>query len=400
MQELRDRIALAINQQELVELTERLIQIPSYYGVGKQETAVAEFICSFLTTHGIESWIELVQDGRHNVYGVLRGTGGGKTLMLNGHIDTVPPYDMADALVPHLIEGRFLFGRGASDMKGPVAAMVMALVVLKRLGISLPGDVLFAGVIDEERQSLGTIHLIENGPTADAAIVGEPTGGKLCIAHRGLEWYEFLFTGKTVHGGYQDEGINAILKATKFICAVENELVPMLNERTHPLLKRPTVNIGVIKGGTQLSTVAGECTLLLDRRFLPQEQYGDIEKELRDILARLSAEDPEFIACMRVTADSAMKAGYVHLPLEMEPEHPLVKLASRAANLAGGVPIKLDYFPAWTDAGLLSNYGKIPAVVYGPGYIECCHSKDEFIEVNQLTEGCLVYALCAVAFCG
>jgi acetylornithine deacetylase/succinyl-diaminopimelate desuccinylase len=393
-----NEIAKAIDRDELLGFTMDLIRIPSYYGVENAETPVAERIREMLGKEGICSWTEEVRDGRNNVYGLLKGAGGGKTLMLNGHIDTVPPYDMRDALVPRVV-GERLYGRGASDMKGSVAAMLMAMIALKRCGTRLRGDVLFAGVIDEERQSLGAIHLLENGPKADAAIVGEPTEGRVCIAHRGLEWYEFLFIGKTVHGGSQDSGVNAISKAAKFIRRVEEQLSLDLKARTHPLLKHATVNVGVIRGGTQLSTVAGECVLQLDRRFLPSERYEDMEREFHGILDELRAEDSDFNCRMKVADESLMKKGYVHMPLELSPEHPFVKLVCEQRESVCGFPPVLDSFPAWTDAGLLSHYGGIPTVVFGPGYIECCHSKDEYTDVKQLTDGCLAYALCARKFC-
>jgi acetylornithine deacetylase/succinyl-diaminopimelate desuccinylase len=398
MDMIRDELVKVIDRGELAKLTMDLIRIPSYYGAGNTETLVAEHVCEILKKEGICSWIEEVQDGRSNVYGLLKGSGGGKTLMLNGHIDTVPPYDMKDALIPRL-EGNRLYGRGASDMKGSVAAMVMASVALKRCGVKLRGDVLLAGVIDEERQSLGTIKLLESGLKADAAIVGEPTEGRVCIAHRGLEWYEFLFVGKTVHGGRQDSGVNAISKAAKFIRTVEEQLSPALKTRTHPILEHATVNIGVIRGGTQLSTVAGECMLQLDRRFLPSERYEDAERELRDILDELGKEDPDFNCNMKVVDESVMQKGYVHMPLEIAADHPFVNLVQGQRASAYGFPAELGAFPAWTDAGLLSTYGGIPTVVFGPGYIECCHSKDEYTDTEQLSNACLAYALCAREFC-
>lgn len=394
----RERLSQALPPAQLVALTEALIRLPSYDGVPKQETAVARHIHAVLQNEGIESWVEEVCDGRCNVYGRLRGSGGGKTLMLNGHIDTVPPYDMEDALVPKHVGGR-LYGRGVSDMKGPVAAMVMSLVALKRLGIAFSGDVLFCGVIDEELRSFGTSHLLEAGLKADAAIVGEPTDCQVCVAHRGLEWYEFTFHGKTVHGGAQDGGVNAISKAARFIRAVEEDLAPKLARRTHPLLERATVNVGVIHGGTQLSTVAGECTVLLDRRFLPQERYEDLAQEFKELLDRLAAGDPDFLCEMKVTDNSRMKPGYVHMPLETPQDHPLVELVQHCQQQATGNKRPITYFPAWTDAGLLSHYGHIPTVVCGPGYISCCHSKEEYIETKQLEEGLMTYVLAAAGFC-
>lgn len=392
------RITKAISRDELIQLTKELISIPSYYGIKSQETEVAKHILAVFQKEGIECWLDEVKDERCNVYAILRGTGNGKSLMLNGHIDTVPPYDMIDACCPH-ISGDKIYGRGASDMKGSIAAMILSMITLKRLKVPLKGDVIFAGVIDEERQSLGSISLLEKGIRTDAAIVGEPTESKICIAHRGLEWYEFIFTGKTVHGGKQQEGINAISKAVKFLHLIENELAPKLFERKHPILSSATVNIGVIRGGTQPSTVPGSCEVYLDRRFLPDERYEDVGQEFLDIIERLSAQDDEFKCEMKVTHDSVMQGEYVHLAYEINRNDPFVKLIKNKLSAVLGTKAELSYFPAWTDAALLSNYGNIPTVVFGPGYMSGCHSKDEFVEVSQLVESCITYALTSMDYC-
>ncbi len=400
----REEIMGAVRPEELLELTEALIRIPSYPGIEGQETAAAEFLKETFCREGIEAWTEEAAPGRRNVYAILRGTGGGKSLLLNGHLDTVPPYDMEDALTPRL-EGQKLYGRGTSDMKGPVAAMAAALIALRRLKVSPKGNLIFAGVIDEECRSFGTIRLLEQmraeaSPLrADAAIVGEPTSSQLCIGHRGLEWYQFRFIGRTVHGGHQAEGINAISKAVKFISVVERELIPKLAARNHPLLGSATLNIGVIRGGTQLSTVAGECVVELDRRFLPEECYEEVERELQEILDRLGAEDESFRCEMSVCDVSVMKSGYVHLPMETPADHPFVELVHRRLSETLEREAEISSFPAWTDGGLLSGYGKLPTVVYGPGYIELCHSKEEFIELGQLAEGLVTYALTALEYC-
>lgn len=387
-----------VSGEELIGLTSDMIRIPSYAGVPQQETEVARYIKAFFDGEGIDCHLEEVEDGRCNVIARLHGTGGGKSLLLNGHMDTVEPNDMEHALEPWMV-GNLLYGRGASDMKGPVAAMMGAMAAIKRAGISLKGDLIFTGVLDEEHNSIGTIDLLEKGIRADGAIVGEPTALQVCIAHRGLEWYEFHFIGKTVHGGRQSEGINAISKAVAFINALDRELIPMVTARKHPILEGATVNYGVIHGGTQLSTVAGDCRLYVDRRFLPEERYEDVEREFQTLIKRLSDEDPDFHCTMRVTEESAMKEGYVHQAMEISAEHPLVEILCRACEESLGRPVSKTLFPAWTDGALLSGYGNIPTVVMGPGLIEVCHSKEEHIPVEQLAQGCISYALSAMEFC-
>jgi acetylornithine deacetylase/succinyl-diaminopimelate desuccinylase family protein len=393
------RLASLIDPQDLIRTTEDLIRIPSYPGVAEQETAVARYIENRMRAVGITCHLEEVVDGRANVIAVLPGTGGGKSLLLCGHTDTVPPYDMTDALVPRRAGDR-IHGRGASDMKGPLAAMLVAMLAIQRSGLRLKGDLIFAGVIDEEMRSQGAVDLIEKGMTANGAIVGEPSDSKLCFAHRGLEWFDLWFKGKTVHGGEQAQGINAISKAAHFICAVENRLLPELEERQDPLLGRSTANMGVIQGGTQPSTVAGECRLSMDRRFLPSENYDGVCAELKELLGQLAAEDPEFSCELKITEASVMKAGYVHMPLARMKDESLIKLLQEKIDEAYDQKTEIASFPAWSDAGLLASYGKIPSVVFGPGNITCCHSPHEFIAIPDLTKACLAYALIAAAFCG
>ena len=395
---IKARLENLIDPREVIRTTEELIRIPSYPGIPEQETAVAGYIENRMTGAGINCHLEEVMDGRSNVIAVLPGTGGGKSLLLCGHTDTVPPYDMQDAMIPRR-EGDRIYGRGASDMKGSLASMLEAMIAIKRSGVRIKGDLIFAGVIDEEMRSHGAVDLIEKGISVNGAIVGEPSNSKLCIAHRGLEWFDFLFKGRTVHGGDQAKGINAISKAAHFINTVENELVPLLVKRVDPLLGSSTVNIGVIHGGTQLSTVPGECTVSIDRRFLPGEKYEKVCGEFKELLDRLAAEDPDFSCEMKITDVSVMKDGYVHMPLAGTTDNSFITLLREKIDEAYDQDTEISSFPGWSDAGVLSSYGKIPSVVFGPGTTTCCHSPLEYITVSDLTKACQAYVLIAAEFC-
>ena len=305
MSNLKETLLTRISEEHLVEMTSDMIRIESYFGVPNQETGVAKYIKSVFDAHDIPCELKEVADGRCNVIATLDSGNPGKTLLLNGHTDTVEPNDMEDAFIPKIVDGK-LYGRGASDMKGPLAAMMEAMIVLKETGELKKGKIIFSGVLDEEHNSIGTIDLLESGITADGAIVGEPTELQVHTAHRGLEWFKFHFIGKTVHGGAQRDGINAISKAVAFINEVEQKLIPEVFSRKHPLLKEATVNVGIIHGGTQLSTVAGDCDVYVDRRFLPYETYEEVTQQFQDILDNLSAKDPQFKCEMRVTDESAM----------------------------------------------------------------------------------------------
>lgn len=398
MGELKEMLKSVISKDHLVEMTSQMVRRKSYVGVPKQETEVAEYIKSVFDENDIPCELIEVSDGRCNVIAKLDSGKDGKTILFNGHTDTVEPNDMRDAFEPKIVDG-MLYGRGTSDMKGPLASMIEAMLAIKKTGLLNKGSIIFSGVLDEEHNSIGTIDLLERGIAADGAIVGEPTELRICTAHRGLEWYKFHFIGKTVHGGAQKEGINAISKAVSFINAMEEKLIPDVFSRKHPLLEEATINYGVIHGGTQLSTVAGDCELYVDRRFLPYETYEEVTQQFNDLLNDLAKKDPDFKCEMQVTEESRMKDGYVHLPMEIELNHILVKYLQKAVQDVTEKEPVMSFFPAWTDGGLLKGFANIPTVVIGPGIIECCHSKDEHIPIDHLPKAALIYALTALDFC-
>lgn len=397
---LLSKIKSAITEDEVVEIIRNLVEIPSYPGIENQESEVAKYICNTLSQEGIESKIIPVTDGRCNVIANLKGSNSnnGKSLLLTGHTDTVPPYDMPDPFVLKM-QGNRMYGRGTVDMKGALACMMGAMIAIKRAKISLDGDLIFAGVIDEEEGSKGTIALLESDLKTDAAIVGEPCNLNICVAHRGLEWLEFHFKGKTVHGGKQSEGINAILKASNFIQDLEKKLIPQINSKTHPIIGTSSMNYGTINGGTQPSTVAGNATLAVDRRWIPGEKYVDVIKGYQEIIDDMGKEDPEFNCELKVMDSSLMKEGYVHEPLETNIKHPIVEMTKKITTDIYNKEPQITFFPAWSDGGLLSSYANIPTIIFGPGDLESAHSAEEFLDKTQVYPTTLIYASIALQFC-
>ncbi len=389
------------SEQEAIDLITKLVGFPSHEGIESQETETAKYIYDFFAREGIEAELIPVEDGRCNVIATLRGTGGGKTLLLTGHTDTVPPYDMPGNPYEVRIEDGGMYGRGTVDMKGGLACMMIAMAAIKRAGIKLTGDIVFGALIDEEAKSLGTRAWLGScDKMPDAAIVGEPTDMDICVGHRGLEWFEFSFIGKTVHGARQKEGINAIHKATMFINKLENELIPKLEKKTpHPIIGSPSMNYGLIRGGTQPSTVAGDCILQLDRRWIPGETFDETVREYRQVLDELSAEDPQFKAEMKVMEISYMDDRYVHESMDTDPKDPVVKAAEKAIEGVTGSKAVMRAFMAWTDGGLINYYGKVPTIVLGPGEVESAHSATENIKISTLVPAVLIYASIACEFC-
>ncbi|HML35952.1 MAG TPA: M20 family metallopeptidase [Bacillota bacterium] len=385
-------------REELIQLTRSLIRIPSHKDVPGREKEVAEFIYRFCMNHDIEAELILVEGGRSNVTAFLRGDGTGKTLILNGHMDTVPPYHMSIDPFQAEMEGGVIFGRGAADMKGPIASMLITILALKRSGKKLRGDVIFTGVIGEEERSEGTEFLVKSGLKADGAVVGEPSDYEYAIGHRGLEWLEIRIKGKAAHGGTPQLGINAIEKAAALIERIRRELYPELKLRFNEYMGPSVMNFGVIQGGSQPSTVADECSIKIDRRYIPGETVASVIKEFQDIIDTMRSEDPEFEAEIIRIPDNMLTLD--HLYLVTDPQDPIVLSVKESIRAVTGREPEITRKRGWTDAALISNYGNIPAVVFGPGKLSASHTKDESIEVSQLVDAVEIYSGIIERFCG
>lgn len=383
----------------VIDLLRALIQAPSYTGLPRQEEQAVNVLRRYFDNHGIVTEISEIQPGRPNLLARVSGNASGKRLLLCGHTDTVPPNKTttADSFAAELRENR-IYGRGAVDMKGAVAAMAGALVALKNLNTMQNGEVILAAVIDEEMESLGAEALIKSGFKADAAIIGEPTSNQIAIGHKGLEWLEVEFLGKATHGGTPDRGVNAIAAAARFVRIVEDELVPALQARRHAVLGAPTINMGTIQGGDQPSTVAARCAIQLDRRWVPGESVEQVFAELEDILARVRACVPGLQTALRRVPGGM--ATMIHGPLEIAAHHPLVIAAQKAHEQVCDASGELTAFPAWTDAALFAREARIPSLVCGPGDLSLAHAPEEAIAITEVEDAIKLYALTAVHFLG
>lgn len=397
MSSLRTQLEEKLDVAEVVQVTSELVKIESHRDAPGRELRCAQKIAQFFTDWGMKPELAEVLEGRPNVYCTLKGSGGGMSLMLNGHTDTVPAYQMDfPPFEPYLNEG-ILYGRGTVDMKGALACMMVAMRLLHHLQVPLKGDLIFSGVINEEDRSEGTEYLVRNGPHADRCVVGEPTSLAIMVGHRGLEWLEFEFIGKAAHGGTPEKGINAISMAAKFIRKVEEKLIPELSKRVHPIIGPAVMNFGVIKGGTQPSTVADRCVLQIDRRWVPMEKLDQVLGEYQNILAELKNEDARFNATMK-RMESNM-ATLDHMPVEIPLDDPLVVDLKKTMNELGIAEPRIAAFGGWTDASLIGNFAHIPTLIFGPGDLSVAHSRCEYVPVEELRTCTLVYALLAATLC-
>ncbi|ARK32413.1 M20 family metallopeptidase [Halalkalibacter krulwichiae] len=390
-----DVLKTKVDPTEVIDLTCDLIQIESHQDHDGHEKDVTYFIKDYLEKEGIEVELQEVVDGRSNVIARVRGDGSGPTLLLNGHTDTVPPYEMENAFEPKIEDGK-IFGRGSVDMKGALAAMISVLVAIKRSNVSLRGDVMFAATIGEENYSPGAYHFLKSGLDADFAIVGEPTGMNVGIAHKGVVWGEAIFEGKSVHGSVPDKGINAIYKATAWIGKITSEYIPELNKRGHPILGKPTINIGEINGGTRPVIVPNQCVVKFEQRLLPNEKEETVLGDLQALIDQLAEYDPDMKGTVK---ELPVFKGVPHRALEADPDSVLVKALCKAYEKvfeSSTEPVGLQF---WTDGALIGDIPGIQTVVCGPGSIEQAHSNEEYISKEQLLAAFQMYLEVAETLC-
>lgn len=385
-------------EEELINLTRNLIRIPSHKDAEGREKLAAEYIYDFCKSNGLDAELQPVDGERCNVFAYLRGDGSGRTLVLNGHTDTVPPYNMTiEPFNAEIVNGE-IFGRGAVDMKGALASMLISMLAIKRSGCRLKGNVIFTGVIGEEEKSEGTEYLVRSGLKADGAIVGEPSNYEYAIGHRGLEWIEIIVKGKAAHGGLPNLGINAIEKAAMLIERIKKNLYPKLESRYNDYMGPSVMNFGVIRGGNQPSMVADSCSISIDRRYIPGETVESVIKEYQDIIDEIKAEDSKFEAEIRRIPDNMLEMD--HLYLMTSPEDPIVSAVRESLRKVTRKEPEITRRRGWTDAALLSNFAGIPTVVCGPGNISYSHTKDERVAIADLVNMVSVYSETIKKFCG
>ncbi len=374
---------------ELVDLLGRLVAIdsvnPDLVPGAAGEREIAAFVAGWLERAGLDVTVSEVAPGRPNVIAVAKGRGGGRALMLNAHTDTVGVGGMESPLEPR-VEGGRLHGRGAFDMKGSLAATMLAAASLARLAPR--GDVIVTAVVDEEYASAGT-DAVARKLSADAAIVTEPTGLDVCIAHKGFLWLDVETAGRAAHGSRPDLGVDAIVKMGPVLTglgALDRELRA---EPSHPLLMSGSLHASLIEGGQELSSYPERCLVRIERRTVPGETPELVEAQVREVVERATLEDPDLCG--------TVMCGFGRPPFEVAEEESIVQLVrDRATAVLGRRPALVGHF-AWMDSAILAAAG-IPTVVFGPGG-EGAHAAVEWVSLDDLER--LVEILVGVAadFC-
>jgi acetylornithine deacetylase len=383
---------MRIDTEYLTATLARMVQIDSinpFFNDGKgDERAIAAFVAEELRGLGMRVETYEPQPHRVSVVGTLPGTGGGRSLMLYGHMDTVGVAGMAEPFSGAVRDGK-MYGRGTYDMKGGLAACLGAAKAVVESGTRLAGDLLVCGVADEEVASLGMIDVLTHKKT-DAAVVTEATELDVCLAHKGFCWIEVETIGRAAHGSKVNEGIDANLRMGRFLAKLE-ELEQELRRRpAHPLAGPPSLHAGVLRGGSAPSVYAAQCHLEVERRTVPGETEASCVAELRAIADRLAAADPTFQARVRpmLTREAFAVAA----------DAPVVQAVVAAATAVRGRRPALMGHSFWMDAAILAAAG-VETVVIGPAGAGA-HADVEWVEMDSVHRLAEILARTAVAVCG
>ena len=335
------------------------------------EQDIADLIAAEMRRGGLDVSIETVTHGRPNVVGVLEAGARGRTLMFCGHTDTVGVTGMLDPFTPVERDGR-LYGRGAQDMKGGVAAMISAATSIAQRGDLASGRLVVACVVDEEHSSIGADALVKSW-RADAAIVTEPTDLQIAVGHKGFAWVTIVVEGKAAHGSRPADGQDAILRLGRVLVRLEALDRALQARPPHPLVGTGSLHASIIDGGHELSSYPDRASLQMERRTLPSEDEATALHEVQQILDALAADDGTFRA--EATAVFSRPA------YEIAADHELPGMLSAALAYAGGQP-RVAGASFWTDAAVLGHAG-IPSILFGPGGAGL-HSTEEYVNVADV----------------
>jgi acetylornithine deacetylase len=343
---------------------------PSLVPGAAGEAGIASAVAAHMRALGLDVEVQEAAPGRPNVIGVLEGRSPGQSLMFCGHSDTVGIEGMTAPFEPREVDGR-LYGRGAQDMKGGVAAMIDAARLVAQRGLAA-GRLIVAVVVDEEYASLGADALVGRW-RADAAIVTEPTDLQVGIAHKGFSWVSVETHGRAAHGSRPAEGRDAILAMGRVLGELETLDRQLQLRSPHSRLGAASLHASIVQGGRELSSYPDLCRLDMERRTLPGESESIAVEEVESLLERLRATDPLF--------ESSARATFTRPPYEIRHDHPLPAALASAARTRG-VQTQYVGMSFWTDAAVLGGAGT-PAVLFGPGGAGL-HSREEYVALSDV----------------
>jgi len=386
------KLGTTLNPEAIFATLADLISInsvnPEYPG-GRGEAAIADYVSQFFERNSISFEVQPVCGDRPNIIGSLEGRPGGRTLILEAHMDTASELDMVvDPFLPKRIGNR-MYGRGSCDTKGGLAAMMHAMKAVSDSNIRPKSSTFLVAAVDEEYSFRGVVKFLEKGLRADGAIVAEPTELEVVTASKGVLRWRLRAHGRAAHSSRPQLGINAVSKMAKLLIALDEKYKPSLQKRVHPILGSPTLNAGVIQGGVQVNQVPNSCTIEVDRRLVPGETQEQVWGEFENIIFELRALDPE----MEIEMEPPMLEDD---PLETSSRERIVQIVTKVSYEVTGRN-QLVGVPYGSDASKLARAG-IPSIILGPGCIDQAHAAEEYVELDQVRNAAEIYVRTMLEF--
>src|SRR5215210_7144298 len=411
------RGAVLARREDAVTLLQELVRTPSVTG---EEGAVGRVVERAVSERGldVDTWEATPEemepyrehvgqqdsyDNRPNVTGIRRGKGGGRSILLNAHTDTVAPGDPAawrEDPLSGALDGDLLYGRGSCDMKGGLVTHLVALDALSDLGLALRGDVTVAATVGEENGGLGALSTVLRGYRADAALITEPTRLALVPAQGGSLVFRLKIMGRAAHAAVRDEGVSAL---EKFIPIFEN-LRELEQERngalSHPLYEgvrnKVPINIGVVRAGNWASTVPE--SLVAEGRvgLIPGEEVDPFKELVSERIAALAERDP----WLREHPPEMEWVGGQFAPAEVRPDAPICEAVKKAHEQATGEAPAVEGVSYGADMRLFIHFGGMPCVMYGAGDVNVAHAPDEHISITELLIAATTIACLLLDWCG
>ena len=396
-------VLASIDREELLRLTRELVSIPSVVRPGEQygnENSVAGFVANYLKQAGFEVRTEEVASSRPNVWAVWEGSRPGKTLLFEAHTDVVTEGSADEwehAPFGAERDGGRIYGRGACDTKGNLAAAMVAVRAIKDSGVAFPGRLVLCHPVDEEGMMAGIKAFIENGHAegVDAAVICEPEENQLCIKQKGALRVGVTVRGQMAHGAMPLSGVNPVTRAARFVVAVEElEREEVERHGEDPFLGypslTPTILMGPDCGEPQINVIPASAYVALDIRTVPAQSHAELVESLETILSRLRSDDPDFDATLEVIDERP--------PTETPEDEPLVAaMADAYTHLTSEEP-RFNGVPGATDGTFLSAWAGIPIVTTGAGKREVPHHADEWVDEDELLAACKLYAATAMYY--
>lgn len=376
-----------IQEDELVEVCRQLVRIDSVNPPGN-ESEIAGFVAEFLRNAGLEAEIVPHTPHRASVLARLRGSGEWPGLLFSAHLDTVPvgvEKWVHDPFAGELSDGK-IWGRGTADMKGGLAAVMLAAKALAQARVPLRGDLILALTADEEVNGLGAIALSERSDLRplQAILVAEPSANEIFIAEKGILWLEIVTHGKTAHGSMPELGRNAVMMMVKLLQKLEELSIPF---EPHPLLGGFSMSVNSVSGGVKANVVPDYCVATVDMRTVPGQDHADIFRRIEALIGELERRDAEFRAELKVINDWP--------PVVTAPDEPVVQRFNTALAEVTGTPSELKGVRYYTDAAALVPALRAPMLICGPGEAGMAHQPEEFVAVDKLVEAARIYAWAA-----